>query len=373
VNISGRYDKYSSGQDAFSPKVGVKFTPVREIAFRGTWSKGFRIGSFAESNALPTTGYVTGTNIPPDSYAALFPSGRANAYLANYSLGLTQVGNPDLDPEKSRNITIGVVAEPIRNFSFSVDYWDIKKDDVITGADITPAIAAYYAGQPIPAGFTIIPDTVPATDFGAPAGTLPRIAFVQYSYINAATQRASGIDFAAAGRLNIGRGVTWSGSLQASYLRRLDTCYEGTGCQRFAGTIGPYVITSAAGSPRWRGSLQNTLEFGPSYVTLTGFYTSGYGLEAEDFGGERGNCDTSLGAHFNNGDTQCRAKKTLYWNLTTGTDITENVNLYLNINNIFDKMPPLDTATYGGYLYNPAWGNPMIIGRYFRVGAKIKM
>jgi len=373
VNLSGRYDKYSSGQHAFSPKAGVKFTPVREIAFRGTWSKAFRIGSFAESFALPTTGYITGAGTVPTAYANLFTGANAG-YISSYNLGLTQVGNKDLDPERSRNITFGVVAEPIRNISFSVDFWDIKKKDVITGADFAPALAAYYAGQPIPSGFIVIPDTVNATDFGAPAGTINRAGFVQYSYENAAQQRAQGIDFAASAKIPVSSNVTFSSNIEGAYLRRLATCYAGTGCQEFAGTIGPYVITSAAGSPRWRGSWQNTLEFGRAYTTLTAFYTSGYKTTAEDITGadSSDDCLNSQSAHDNAGNVvQCRVGRTLYWNLGAGVDINDRINLYANVINLFDKKPPLDYATYGAFLYNPAWSNPMAIGRFFRVGAKV--
>lgn len=375
VNLSGRFDRYSSGQKAFSPKAGVKFTPVREVAFRGTWSKGFRIGSFAESFALPTTGYIPGNGTVPAAYAALFPGGSSNQYIANYSVGLTQVGNPDLDPERSRNVTIGVVAEPIRNVSFSVDFWDIRKTDVITGADYTPALAAYYAGQPVPSGFVIIPDAILPQEFGAPAGTIPRAQFVQYSYENAARQRAQGIDFAASAKVPVSSGLTFSTNLEGSYLRRLATCFEGTGCQEYAGTIGPYVITSAAGSPRWRGSWQNTLEFGRAYTTLTGFYTSGYKTTAEDITGadSSDDCHNTVGSHFiSDGEpVQCRVKRTLYWNLGAGVDVNDRINLYMNVLNLFDKKPPLDYATYGAYLYNPAWANPLAIGRFFRVGAKM--
>ena len=33
---SGRYDDYSTGQSNFSPKFGFKFTPIEQIAIRGT-------------------------------------------------------------------------------------------------------------------------------------------------------------------------------------------------------------------------------------------------------------------------------------------------------------------------------------------------
>ena len=48
VNVSGRYDHYSEGFGRFSPKIGVKFTPIRQFAIRGTYSQGFRAPTFAE-------------------------------------------------------------------------------------------------------------------------------------------------------------------------------------------------------------------------------------------------------------------------------------------------------------------------------------
>src|SRR5206468_12659607 len=54
----GRYDRYSSRQNAFSPKIGAKFKPIPQFTLRGTWSKGFRVPSFNEAFGLPTTGFV---------------------------------------------------------------------------------------------------------------------------------------------------------------------------------------------------------------------------------------------------------------------------------------------------------------------------
>src|SRR3546814_136419 len=57
VNASGRYDRYSGGLDNFSPKIGVKVKPIKEVLLRGTYSRGFRVPSFGEANAtFPTTG-----------------------------------------------------------------------------------------------------------------------------------------------------------------------------------------------------------------------------------------------------------------------------------------------------------------------------
>src|SRR3546814_9416648 len=88
VNVSGRYDRYSGGLDNFSPKVGVKFTPIQQVVLRGTYSRGFRVPSFGEADAtFPTTGYVTASRgIYPDSYLAQYGcTSEPNDYNTNRS------------------------------------------------------------------------------------------------------------------------------------------------------------------------------------------------------------------------------------------------------------------------------------------------
>ena len=87
ANVSGRYDNYSTGQSNFSPKVGVKITPIRQLALRGTWSKGFRIPSFQESFGLPTTGFVLAHGeLRPEGRRCRAPAGFA-AFCAAHAVG----------------------------------------------------------------------------------------------------------------------------------------------------------------------------------------------------------------------------------------------------------------------------------------------
>ncbi len=375
LTLSGRYDSYNTGQNYFSPKAGLEISPIPQLKLRGTYSKGFRIGSFAEFGASPTTGYINGQGTIPTALQAQYQAangGTLPGYITNYSLGLTQSGNPNLAPEKARNFTLGIVAEPVRGFSFSVDYWDIKKTDLITGADYTPAIAAYYAGQPIPAGFTVIPDD-PSTDPNL-AGLLPRIAFVGYSFTNKDSARARGIDAAGSASFDITPNVRFTSSVEATRLLELSQTVDGV-TQEYAGSIGPYVITSAAGSPKWRGSWQNTVNFDDFFVSGTIYYNGGYSTSAEDITGEgtRNDCDYSLSATLPSGDPyQCRVKSFTYGNLSVGWNVNDNFTFYVNVNNVTNERAPIDTATYGGYLYNPAWAGAGIMGRYFKAGVKAK-
>ncbi|EQB31003.1 TonB-denpendent receptor [Sphingobium ummariense RL-3] len=368
VNASGRYDRYSGGTDNFSPKIGVKVKPIRQVMLRGTYSKGFRIPSFGEANAtFPTTGYVSNTaSIFNDQYLAQYGCTVATfascpAYIRNGTYGQTSVGNPDLKPEKSRSFTAGILVEPIRGLSFTVDYYNIKKTNAITTANNAPAIDAYYAGQDIPAGYTVIPD---APDTANP-GALPRIAFVQSGFINANTIKSEGLDFGANADLAITDGIRWQSSLEASYIMKLETRFPDGSVERYDGTLGNFNLTAGSGTPKWRGTLLNTLDFGSFAISNTVNFFGGYDLSATDQGTGYKDCG------LNDGSLPCRVKDYITFDLNAQVRVNDSFTLYANMLNMFDKLPRIDTVTYGAHAYNPVQGGEGILGRYFRVGVKV--
>ena len=367
VNASGRYDHYSSGQSNFSPKIGAKFTPIRQLAIRGTYSRGFRIPSFGEANALPTTGYVTNTAAlfndaflaPYGCTVATFSS--CPAYIRSGSYGQTTLASPDLEPEKSRSITAGILVEPIRNVSFTVDYYNIKKTGAITTASNSPALLAYYSGQAIPDGYTVIPDAVAV---GYETAT-PRVAFVQSALINANTIKSEGIDFGANARFNLGS-VTWTSNLDASLILELSTTFPDGTTEQYVDTLGNYNLTAGTGTFRWRGNWQNTFDFGDFALTGTVNYTSGYDLSAEDQTGPGTAGDCSL----NPGYGDCRVKSYLTVDANASFKVNDKFTFYVNVLNLFDRLPDVDPVTYGAYLYNSVQAGNGIYGRMFRAGAK---
>jgi iron complex outermembrane receptor protein len=373
LNASGRYDSYSSGQSNFSPKFGAKFTPIKQLAIRATFSKGFRIPSFAEAYGLPTTGYITQT--PPASYQALCATPKPAYCTASYSLGLTSVGNPNLKPEKSTNFTAGVVFEPVRNVSLSVDYYNIYKKDLITGADYAPQIALYYAnaGSTTALANGITGVTQDPNYIAGQGSPYPLLGTIQYGFINANSAKSTGIDFNAETRIKLTNSIKWISSLDATYVIELSQTINGVK-QRYDDTLGPYQITSASGTPKWRGSWQNTLDFGRASITATGYYTSGYEEGAEDDGNTRGVCAVGGSyAVYRDGATvvTCRVKGFFYMDMGGRIKIQDKFTLYGNVGNVFNAKAPYDPSTYGGSNYNPAWANAGIIGRTFRVGAKV--
>jgi len=369
LSASGRYDRYSGGLDNFSPKVGIKFKPIREVVLRGTYSKGFRIPSFGEANAtFPTTGFVTNTAAffndtylqPYNCTVATFSS--CPQYIRSGSYGATSLSNADLKPEKSRSFTAGILVEPMRGVSFTLDYYNIKKTGAITTADNTPALVAYYANQPIPAGFEVIQDVPIAPD----DARKPRVAFVRSGFINANTIKSEGIDFSANVTFPVTNSIRWSSSLEGSYIMRLETTFPDGSTERYDGTLGNFNLTAGSGTPKWRGTWVNTVDFGKVALTGTVNFLGGYDLSAMDQ--ETGYKDCGL---MPDRYQDCRVKDYITFDLNAQFKIDDKFTFYANMLNVFNKLPPIDTVTYGAHAYNPVQGGQGILGRYFLAGFKV--
>lgn len=374
VNLSGRYDDYSSGQSNFSPKVAAILRPVPELTLRGTWSKGFRIPSFNEAYGLPTTGYVTYQLDPSDpAQAAFIAAHGGNTYVTGgYSVGLTSSGNENLDPERSTSWTLGAVFQPISNFNVSIDYWNIEVKDLIGGADYSQVADLYYANNGVVniPGITVLPGLADPDHPNA----LPLLGYIQYSFQNNDSQRVQGLDFAANLQVPL-FGGTLTSSFDASYLIKFEKDIGGT-VYRYDGTLSPCDVTSCSGAPKWRGSWQNTFAIDSFTVSATVYYTSGYDLASVDYGGIDGDCTANIGASvvtYRDGTpVMCRADDTWNVDLTASYRFGDHFTLYTNIMNVFDIDAPFEpSAAYSIYQFNPAWAGPNIMGRYIRIGAKV--
>jgi iron complex outermembrane receptor protein len=380
INGSGRYDHYSEGFSNFSPKIGAKFTPIKQIAVRGTYSKGFRAPTFAENNARSSyAGFVTVT--PPCSFildhggtgSLTSCQANGNPYNLAYSLGSGFTGNPELKPEKSRSFTGGVVIEPTPWFSFTVDYYNIKKTNVIvTGPQSSDARAAYFAGTPLPAGYTV--SAVDAIDPLFPAA-LPRVLIINAPYVNAASQSVSGIDLGANVNVPLGGEARFISRIDVTRLFKYNVDNGDGVVQKYAGTLGPYELSSGAGTPRIRGNWQNTLQFGAFSLTATTYYVSRIKAVAADevAPDDAGNIDLSCANNlYGTGDKFCYIKRFIYADLNVSVEVNDKFSFNFNVGNFTNEKAPVAPASYSGTNYLPTWHYAGVIGRTFRAGANFK-
>jgi len=109
---SGRYDHYSDVGGAFSPRFALRYQPVQALTMYTSYSRGFRAPTFVEDSASKTIG------IQVDSQTG-----------QNYT-SITE-GNPNLAPERTKNLNIGFEVSPTRTTDIGFDWYKIRVDNVI--------------------------------------------------------------------------------------------------------------------------------------------------------------------------------------------------------------------------------------------------
>ena len=363
ADVSGRFDHYSDVGNNFSPKIGLKWKPLDWVALRGTYSKGFRAPSFAENGSSSAQGFVTIT--PPDSFQALHGG---NAYSSTpYSISEYTLANHNIKPEKASNFTFGVVVQPTSWLNASVDYYNIRKNNVITGPDYGSALAAYWANGGTVPGVTITPDLADPQHPGA----LARPAVLTGEYINANSLKTTGVDVDIQGHWDFGS-VKYITELQGTQIFQWKMILPGGVVQSYVGTQGPYNLSSGAGTPRTKGSWSNTVMYGPLTVTGTLYYTSGYEEIAEDVGVGPGSCLFLNAAGTAFLPSSCRVGSFYDFDLTGSYNINDHLAITASLFNVFDRKAPFDPANYAANNYNPTYTQSGVIGRFWNVGVKVK-
>jgi iron complex outermembrane recepter protein len=360
LDISGRYDHYSDFGGDFTPKAGFKFKPIKQVAFRGTFSKGFRAPAFAENGSSSSEGFITQT--PANSYPASFcaPTVHSTAYCLPYTFGIITAANPNIKPEKSDSYTFGVILEPIPQFTATFDFYDIKKKNTIVPGNSGAALAPYFAGQPIPPGLAVIPDQ-PDPSFPA---SLPRPLSVSSEYVNANELTTDGIDIDLRAKFDFDQWGKFTSDLSVTKIFSFKLVFDDGTSNQYVGTQAPYILSSGAGTPRYRGTWTNTYAYGPASLTLTTYYVSGFAETGVDATGNPNVC-----LSFSN---PCHVASFTDFDLTGIYHINDHLTASFSVLNLFDKLPPIDVADYAGINYNPTYAQAGIVGRFFKLGAAYK-
>ncbi|MEJ6005842.1 TonB-dependent receptor [Paucibacter sp. AS339] len=126
AQLAVRYDRYSDFGSVTTPKLAMKWTPVRSLAIRGSYSEGFRAPAFEdllkdnEESAEFAKDYLVCADKGID---------KANCVQTQYDV--VRHNNPDLKPEHSKNFALGAVFEISRDLVVSADWYAINKTDAI--------------------------------------------------------------------------------------------------------------------------------------------------------------------------------------------------------------------------------------------------
>lgn len=364
IDASGRYDYYTSNLNAFTPKFGVKWTPLSMLAVRGTFSRGFRVPGIAERGTARSAGATLG---PVDPVRC--PVTQLASDCNGAEIGLLSVSNPNLRPEQSRSYTLGLVLEPIRQVNLSLDYFNIRRDgDII---------------------FSTAAGGVPTR--GAPQAAYPNLSgpyiFEMAPYINALFTRTAGIDADLRTKINFNGLGDLTLAFTATYLtmfqQDVPVSFPGGSIQpvlaSYVGTVGPTVISGEVGTPRTRGTIQLAWQRGD--FTVGSFVNYHSGMKAVDqslpsFVPDPANPGKSLIAFpcltpIN--PTSCHIASFTTTDFFFQYNLNERMVLHFELANAFDRIAPLNTVSYGGVNYNPSLDQAGAVGRYVQLGVRYKV
>jgi len=160
VSGAARVASYSgSTGTVWAYNAGIDWSPVRDIRFRGNYSRAVRAPNVSETAFPLVPNFAPGfqdpcnanrintgsTNRLPNCTTDVGPN-LGTVTTAAYSLGIVSGSNPNLFEETSDSWTVGAVIQPrfIPGLSLSVDYYNITVDGVIASLPAQTIVDSCY-------------------------------------------------------------------------------------------------------------------------------------------------------------------------------------------------------------------------------------
>jgi len=364
-----RYDHVSGTSDATTPKVGFKWTPNKAFALRGTASQGFRAPNPAETGRSGEVYQAFSTNDP-----VLCPGGIPTAgniakgsvvSACNFAPLQLLTANPNLLPEKSISETLGVVIEPVKGWSSTVDLYQITiNNQVFPGAPSSTPVR----GAPV--------QTQCADGNGGTYTCTPSVGPIVYytsTFINASSVKTNGVDLDTRYKFHLGEYGNLLANLQWTHIFNY-IFTEGGASYQLAGTHGPFLVGADTGNPKDKIQLILTWDRGPIQVATTFNWMSGFNLIDPSNG--MTNCASGAAADgwfpgIPPPNQYCKVGSFLETDMSARYVVDKKLSVHAAITNLFNQAPPVDLNTFGGgqLPFNPSMHLPGAIGRFVSIGA----
>lgn len=394
---AGRVSDYSTVGTTWSYNGGVEWAPIEDIRIRAVYARSVRAPNIGELFGGAGQTFPTGVNDPCDGVTAATGGTLGAQCLADpgIALNIAQNGaftinqadvqgisglntsNPNLDAEKGTSWTLGVVINPrsidfLRNFSLTVDYFNIKIDDAIVSLDRNYILRQCYVE-----GNDDLCGLVTRRPLPAGANSAGSLDFVNSTSNNGGAFKTSGLDVTANYRQDLANiGLAGALNLTVSYTHLFDgynTPVPGGARDPFAGEIGASK-DKAFGSLSYDigdfGFVLRGTYIGGAYLddqfVLSGYFDGSLAVNQDD---DPDN-DVFLGAR----DKLARINSRFYLDSQIRFTPGDNFEFYVGADNLLNTAPPriisgLPGSTTGA---ETDAGTYDAIGRRFYAGTRIK-
>lgn len=330
LSLAVRRSEYSnSAGSATTYKVGVDYAPAQDLRFRAVYGTGLRAPSIPELFGGTLEQFPSGddpcrglSNANPQIVAACQALGLTSAYAGTGGqIRTSDSSNPNLRPEESKNLTLGLVFTPsaLPRLRTAVDYFSIKVTDAI---DYETASGFLSRCLLDPAGVSC--NQISRSSAGI-------FDSMQRSLLNLSLVETSGVDLNAQYTFELPNTSTISVGAQTTYLSKFDRrVAPDSPLQQLAGTVSNSEELFGGSHTRWRGALQTTYEAGPLSVTYTLRVIGS--AQQYDLGADRPVTQGVDALH-------AEAPVVTYSDLQTALSFG-NYRTSLGVTNLLDKEPP---------------------------------
>lgn len=342
-----------------NPVIAAKWSITPDIAFRGSYSTGYKPPYLSALVADPPPQFTVSPDVPNFISTSVRDPERGGeligeTYFFGFFHGLNGLtgGNPDVDPEKSKSWSFGTILTPrfVPGLTLRADwnritirnaYYDPRRLLSANTPEEQEAFESFYTAHP--ERFT---RAAPAPGDPYAAG---KITFIDARYTNLSLSRSESLDFSADYQTQIGNGtfsVTGNGTLLLDLKSQITPA---SAVSEQDGIVTTQNITGIGNSLRFRGTL--TANYSTKRWSIGGRarHSSGYYLRYKDAATGEYPVVLNQGANRISGST--------FFDLFGSFSFPAGTELRAGINNIFNKRPPIDVTRTSGYA---PYGDPRL-------------
>lgn len=348
VNMAVRYDKYSDFSGVWSPKVAARWQALDTVLLRGSYNQGFRAPTvfdlFAPNSLTFTSNAYDDPVLCPNGVAV---PGADPARDCQQQFQQQQGGNKKTDPEESDSWSVGFVLQPIKEVSFSLDYWNTKVTGLI---DALPETAVFGNPTFYASSFVRCSQLTPAERLALQAtcggqSTVDPLAYIIGTTQNLGDLKAAGLDFNLQykspafewGKLT----VTFAGTYLTQWEQQLVENGE------YYSALGRYSQELNFPAFRFQSVLSANWQFGPWTTIVNNRYRSSYYDQNDASSLLPGYDQNTVGAQS-------------VWDLVFSYAGFKGVTLTAGVQNLFNQDPPFSNqgATFQSG-YDPRYSSPL--------------
>jgi outer membrane receptor protein involved in Fe transport len=219
MQLAVRYEDLSDTGTTTVPKIAFGWQVFEPLLLRASWSQGFRAPNLVTINEEIVARQNTRTD-----WACVYAAENGGdpdqdtLDCSNSTQRIAQ-GSKDLRPEESDNFSVGLVLQPLKDMTVTLDYWGIEKKDTIglfgeenhTLLDLYERLQAGTSNCAAAPGNSAVVRDEAGTDEAAiylAAGICPAgdIQYIDDNYLNLDTRTIKGVDLGWYYNLDTGLG-----------------------------------------------------------------------------------------------------------------------------------------------------------------------